>query len=79
MAVEAYCSHVDDVHRKPKDDERDAVAERIRRASREGRISDPDRDIRLGNVGTAQSMWELDLISRWLDQLDAAMPPVSQS
>jgi hypothetical protein len=67
---------VDDVHRKPKDDERDAVAARIRRASREGRISDPDRDIRLGNVGIAQSMWELDLISRELDQLEAVVPPV---
>jgi hypothetical protein len=67
---------VDDVHRKPKDDERDAVVARIKRASREGRISDPDRDIRLGNVGTAQSVWELDLIARELDQLEAVAPPV---
>ena len=78
MAVAAYCSHVDDVHRKPKDDERDEVAARIKRAAAAGRISDPDRDIRLGNVRSAQSMWELDLITRELDQLEAVLSPVPQ-
>ena len=78
MAVAAYCSHVDDVHRKPKDDERDEVAARIKRAAAAGRISDPDRDIRLGNVGSAQSMWELDLITRELDQLEAVVSPAPQ-
>ena len=70
--------HVDDVHRKPKDDERDEVAARIKRAAAEGRISDPDRDIRLGNVRSAQSMWELDLITRELDQNEAVVSPAPQ-
>ena len=69
---------MDDVHRKPKDDERDEVAARIKRAAAEGRISDPDRDIRLGNVRSAQSMWELDLITRELDQLEAVVSPAPQ-
>jgi hypothetical protein len=69
---------VDDVHRKPKDDERDEVAARIKRAAAAGRISDPDRDIRLGNVRSAQSMWELDLITRELDQLEAVVSPAPQ-
>ena len=78
MAVSAYCSQVDDVHRKPKDDERDEVAARIKRAAAAGQINGPDRDIRLGNVRSAQSMWELDLITRELDQLDAVVSPVPQ-
>jgi len=76
VAAEPYCSHVDDVHRRPKDDERDEVAARIKSAAAAGRISDPDRDIRLGNVRSAQSMWELDLITRELDQLEAVVSPV---
>ena len=69
---------MDDVHRKPKDDERDEVAARIKRAAAEGRISDPDRDIRLGNVRSAQSMWELDLITRELDQNEGVVAPAPQ-
>ena len=69
---------MEDVHRKPKDDERDEVAARIKRAAAAGRISDPDRDIRLGNVRSAQSMWELDLITRELDQLEAVVSPAPQ-
>ena len=46
------------------------MADRIRRAAAAGQISCPDRDIRLGNVRSAQSMWELDPITRELDQLD---------
>ena len=78
-AAEPYCSHVDDVHRKPKDDERDEVTARIKRAAAEGRISEPDRDIRLGNVRSAQSMWELDLITRELDQSEGVVSPVPQA
>ena len=57
------------------------MAARINRAHDEGRIGAADRDIRLGNVGSAQSMAELDLMSRDLDQLEAALPaspPASQ-
>ena len=57
------------------------MAARINRAHDEGRIGAADRDIRLGNAGSAQSMAELDLMSRDLDQLEAALPaspPASQ-
>jgi hypothetical protein len=50
------------------------LAERIRRAAEQGRIAAADRDIRLANVAAAQSMAELDLIARDLDQLEAALP-----
>ena len=50
------------------------MAARITRACDEGRIGAADRDIRLGNVRSAQSMAELDLMSRDLDQLEAAFP-----
>jgi hypothetical protein len=65
---------VDDPQRKPGSTERDAVAARIRRAADDGRISTVDRDIRLGNVASAQTAAELDLIARDLDQLEAALP-----
>ncbi len=48
--------------------------DRIGRAHAEGRIGTADRDIRLANVRSAQSMAELDLIGRELDQLDATAP-----
>ncbi len=66
---------MDDLQRQPEDDDRDALAARISRAHDEGRIGLADRDIRLGNVRSAQSMAELDLMRRELDQLDAALPP----
>ena len=53
------------------------MATRIKRAYDEGRIGAADRDIRLGNVSSAQSMAELDLMSRDLDQLEAALPASS--
>jgi Domain of unknown function (DUF1707) len=65
---------VDDLQRQPQDEDRDQVAARINRAHNEGRIGVADRDIRLGNVRSAQSMAELDLMSRELDQLEAALP-----
>jgi hypothetical protein len=76
-----YCSRVDDLQRPPTDRDRDQVVARINRAHDDGRISTADRDIRLGNVRSAQSMSELDLMSRDLDQLEAALPaaaPASQ-
>jgi hypothetical protein len=66
---------VDDLQRQPKDDDREPLSTRISRAHDEGRIGPADRDIRLANVRSAQSMAELDLIRRELDQLDAAIPP----
>jgi hypothetical protein len=66
---------VDDPQRQPKDSDRSQLAGRIKRASDEGRISGADRDIRLGNVWTATSMSELDLMTRELDQLEATPLP----
>ncbi len=68
---------MDDLQRQPEGDDRDALAARIKRAHAEGRIGLADRDIRLGNVRSAQSMAELDLMRRELDQLDAALAPTS--
>jgi hypothetical protein len=65
---------VDDLQRSPADKDRDPVAARINKAYAEGRIGAADRDIRLGNVRSAQSMAELDLMTRELDQLEAALP-----
>ena len=55
--------------------DREQLVARINRVHDEGRISTADRDIRLGNVRSAQSMAELDLMSRDLDQLETALPP----
>ncbi len=69
---------MDDAQRQPKDSDRAGVVARVRKAADEGRISLADRDIRLGNVQSATSMAELDLMSRELDQLDATLPPRSE-
>lgn len=66
---------MDDGQRQPRDSDREALVTRIRQAGDEGRISPADCDIRLGNVRSATSVSELDLMNRELDQLDAAMPP----
>lgn len=76
---EPYAASVDDPQRQPNDSDRSLLAGRIKRASDDGRISGADRDIRLGNVWTAQSMAELDLMTRELDQLDAQPLPVAAS
>ena len=68
---------MDDLQRQPKDDDRDAMTARVNRAHDEGRIGAADRDIRLANVRSAQSMAELDLMRRELDQLDAVLPPAT--
>lgn len=65
---------MDDPHRRPGARDRDPLVARIRRAADQGRIGTADRDIRLGNVASAQSMAELDLMCRELDQLEAALP-----
>jgi len=65
---------VDDPHRKPGDQDRAALVARIKRAADDGRIAPADRDIRLANVASAQSMSELDLMGRDLDQLESAVP-----
>lgn len=72
-----YPSRVDDLQRPPADGDRQQIVARINRVHDEGRISTADRDIRLGNVRSAQSMAELDLMSRDLDQLEATLPPAS--
>ena len=69
-----YAPSVDDPQRRPGDRDRAALAARITRAAEEGRIAAADRDIRLANVASAQSMTELDLIGHDLDQLEAALP-----
>lgn len=61
---------MDDLHRQPRDGDRAPVRQRIERARAEGRISEADAAIRLTNVGSAQSLTELSLIARDLDQLD---------
>jgi uncharacterized protein DUF1707 len=66
---------VDDPHRKPGDRDRSALVARIQRAAEAGRIAPADRDIRLSNVASAQSMAELDLMARDLDQLEATLAP----
>jgi hypothetical protein len=68
---------VDDPQRQPRDRDRSELAERIKRTADEGRIGTADRDIRLGNVASAQSMAELNLMSRELDQLEATLAPGS--
>jgi hypothetical protein len=65
---------VDDRHRRPGDRDRAALVARIEHAARAGRIAPADRDIRLANVEPAQSLVELDLMSRDLDQLEDALP-----
>jgi hypothetical protein len=65
---------VDDPQRKPGDRDRTELVARIRRAADQGRIGPADRDIRIGNVASAQTMAELDLMRRDLDQLEAAVP-----
>jgi hypothetical protein len=69
---------VEDPHRTPGARDRDPLAARIRHAAEQGRIGAADRDIRLANVAAAQSMAELDLIARDLDQLEAALPATTQ-
>lgn len=70
---------MDDPHREPGDRDRSSLVARIRRAADEGRIAPADRDIRLSNVASAQSMAELDLMARDLDQLEATVPAVAGS
>ena len=66
---------MEDLQRQPRDKDRQPLVERIKRASDQGRIGAEDRHIRLDNVRSAQSMAELDLIRRELDQSDAAYHP----
>lgn len=66
---------MDDQHRQPRDGDRRPVRERIERAVDAGRISAADGAIRLTNVNAAQSMTELGLVVRDLDQLEAAIQP----
>src|SRR5690349_18702395 len=68
---------MDDLQRQTKDSDRNPVRNRIKQAVADGRISPADGDIRLTNVGSAQSMAELGLIVRDLDQLDAAVRPAA--
>lgn len=65
---------MDDPQRKPGDGDRSALVARIRGAADQGRISAADRDIRLANVASAQTMSELDLMARDLDQLETTLP-----
>lgn len=69
-----YASPVEDPQRKPGDRDRSELVARIRRAADAGRIGPADRDIRLANVASAQTMSELELMGRDLDQLEAAVP-----
>lgn len=68
---------MDDPQRRPGDRDRAALVARIDRVADAGRIAAADRDIRLANVASAQSMAELELIGRDLDQLEAALPSAS--
>ena len=66
---------MDDAQRQPRDGDRNPVRDRIKRAVESGRISKADGDIRLTNVSSAQSMAELGLITRDLEQLEAVIQP----
>ncbi|RNL77493.1 DUF1707 SHOCT-like domain-containing protein [Nocardioides marmorisolisilvae] len=66
---------MDDHSRTPKDSDRSPLRDRIKRAVADGRISTADGDIRLRNVDSAQSMGELGLIVRDLDQLESSIAP----
>lgn len=68
-----YAAPVDDPHRQPRDQDRNQLITRIKRAADAGRIGEADRDIRLRNVAAAHSMAELDLMARELDQLESAL------
>ncbi|MCX6396640.1 MAG: hypothetical protein NTV23_09150 [Propionibacteriales bacterium] len=63
---------MDDLHRAPGEGDRKQLRERINRAVASGQIGAVDGDIRLANVSSAQSLTELSLIARDLDQLEAA-------
>lgn len=66
-----------DLQDPPSDSERNDLEARVRAAADAGRISAADRDIRLGNVKSAQSRTELDLMRRDLDQLDVTTTPAA--
>lgn len=66
---------MEDPHRAPKDRDRSALIARIEKAADQGRIGTADRDIRVGNVRSAQSMAELELIGRDLDLLEQTLAP----
>ncbi|RNL66090.1 DUF1707 domain-containing protein [Nocardioides marmoriginsengisoli] len=66
---------MDDAQRQPRDGDRGRVRDQIKRAVDSGRITRADGDIRLTNVASAQSMAELGLITRDLDQLEAVLQP----
>lgn len=68
---------MDDPSRTPRDSDRAALRDRIKRAVADGRISAADGDIRLRNVDAAHSLGELDLIVRDLDQLESVIAPAS--
>jgi hypothetical protein len=61
----------------PTKGDRDSLTERINKVAADGRISEADRDIRLGNVKSAQSSTDLDLMKRDLDQLETLGAPAS--
>lgn len=63
---------MNDEHRAPGDGDRKPVRDRIARALADGRISAADAEIRLANVANAQSLTELSLLTRDLDQIEAA-------
>lgn len=64
---------MDDLHSAPGEKDRQRLRERIQQAVAAGRISAADGDIRLTNVSSAQSLTELSLLARDLDQLDASV------
>lgn len=66
---------MDDPHRQPRESDRNVVRDRVGTAVATGRISAADGEIRLSNASSAQSMTELDLMTRDLDQLEAALGP----
>lgn len=59
-------------YRGPGESDRKPVRSRIAAALADGRISSADAEIRLTNVANAQSLTELSLITRDLDQIEAA-------
>lgn len=67
----------EDLSRQPRDGDRNPVRDRIRRAVAEGRISGADGDIRLRNVDSAQSLSDLGLVVRDLDQLESVIAPAT--
>lgn len=73
-----YPERVIDPFKKAKDDDREAAADVVRAALANDRISEPDHDLRLQRVDQAQTIAELQAITRDLPAVTNAPAPAPQ-